>query len=229
MKKKSKKKMLRQAKLITIICAVILLIEIAFILYSVFFRNKESLYFDGINAVISDNSSYVTVGSNNDNGINTTKMYEFGKYIGELKNDKRDGKGIMYYNEGNKFEGYFQNRHTVGTGDVFVQPLAACDYVAGIKLPDRSRADNKNLRSKYIHVFLSFRGGDCAGFADYYRAFGRREKNRRGVPQGLSLVLLCAGDCGRNLRNRRDFQVSADGDFHRGRGGYNDGREYTFD
>ena len=67
MKKKSKKKMLRQAKLITIICAVILLIEIAFILYSVFFRNKESLYFDGINAVISDNSSYVTVGSNNDN------------------------------------------------------------------------------------------------------------------------------------------------------------------
>ena len=46
---------------------------------------------------------------NNNNGINETKMYEFGKYIGELKNDKRDGKGIMYYNEGNKFEGYFQD------------------------------------------------------------------------------------------------------------------------
>ena len=64
---KKKKKMLKRTKNIIIICAIILFIEIAFILYSVFFRRTESLYFDGINAVISDSSSYVTVGSNNDN------------------------------------------------------------------------------------------------------------------------------------------------------------------
>ena len=62
-----KKKMLKRTRNIIIICAIILFIEIVFILYSVFFRRTESLYFDGINAVISDSSSYVTVGSNNDN------------------------------------------------------------------------------------------------------------------------------------------------------------------
>ncbi len=67
MSKRSNKRILQRVKLITIICAIILFIEICFVLYSIFFRNKESLYFDGINAVISNDSSYVTVGSNNDN------------------------------------------------------------------------------------------------------------------------------------------------------------------
>ena len=67
MSKRSNKKMLQRVKLITIICAIILFIEICFVLYSIFFRKKETLYFDGINAVISNDSSYVTVGSNNDN------------------------------------------------------------------------------------------------------------------------------------------------------------------
>ena len=67
MNKRSKKKMLKRVKTITIICAIILFIEICFVLYSIFFRNKESLYFDGTNAIISNSSSYVTVGSNNDN------------------------------------------------------------------------------------------------------------------------------------------------------------------
>ena len=36
-------------------------------MYSLLFKNKESLYFDGINALITNDSYYVTVGSNNDN------------------------------------------------------------------------------------------------------------------------------------------------------------------
>ena len=36
-------------------------------MYSLLFKNKESLYFDGINAIETNNNYYVTVGSNNDN------------------------------------------------------------------------------------------------------------------------------------------------------------------
>ena len=47
---------------------------------------------------------------------NIEKKYKIGKYIGELKNDKREGKGIMYYNSGNRYEGDFRNDKREGKG-----------------------------------------------------------------------------------------------------------------
>ena len=43
--------------------------------------------------------------NNNNNNINDTRIYNYGKYIGQLKNNLRDGKGIMYYNNGDRYEG----------------------------------------------------------------------------------------------------------------------------
>ena len=54
-------------KKITIILMVILVIEVIYIGYYMVYKNKESLYFDGINSIQEDGNSYVTVGSNNDN------------------------------------------------------------------------------------------------------------------------------------------------------------------
>ena len=47
---------------------------------------------------------------------NNNKIYEFGKYVGELKNDKREGKGIMYYNDGDIYEGEYKNDKKEGKG-----------------------------------------------------------------------------------------------------------------
>ena len=47
---------------------------------------------------------------------NNTKIYKLGKYIGELNNDKREGKGIMYYNDGDKYEGEWKNNIKEGKG-----------------------------------------------------------------------------------------------------------------
>ena len=44
------------------------------------------------------------------------KKYEDGEYKGELKNNKRDGKGIMIYNNGNKYEGEWKNDVKEGKG-----------------------------------------------------------------------------------------------------------------
>ena len=54
---------------------------------------------------------------NNDNIILAqTKIYQSGKYVGEIKNEKRDGKGIMYYNDGTKYEGEQKNDNREGYG-----------------------------------------------------------------------------------------------------------------
>ena len=53
---------------------------------------------------------------NNNNIINKTKIYNYGKYIGEFKNDLRDGKGIVYYNSGSRYEGDWKNNKMEGKG-----------------------------------------------------------------------------------------------------------------
>ena len=45
-----------------------------------------------------------------------TKEYENGLYQGEMKNNKREGKGMMYYNSGDKYEGEYKNDQKNGKG-----------------------------------------------------------------------------------------------------------------
>ena len=47
---------------------------------------------------------------NNENKINKSiKEYPNGRYEGELKNNKREGKGIFYHNNGDRYEGEYKN------------------------------------------------------------------------------------------------------------------------
>jgi len=50
------KKIIKRLKLFTIISVIVLIIELVFIGYSLLFKNKESLYFDGINAIETNNN-----------------------------------------------------------------------------------------------------------------------------------------------------------------------------
>ena len=88
------KKLLKKLKLITLVCSIILIVEIIFVGYYVFYKNKESLYFDGINAVISENNNLVTVGSNNNNDNHFEKA-KVSKY-----NEKREKTFEKLYNIG---------------------------------------------------------------------------------------------------------------------------------
>ena len=79
------------------------------------------------------NNNEILIKSLNDT-INMDKIYEFSidkfynefgeKYIGEMKNNVKDGKGILYFkkNENNintKYEGYFRNDLKEGKGTMF--------------------------------------------------------------------------------------------------------------
>ena len=60
------KKLVKWLKVIALVCAIVLVIEFSYIIYSVLFSEGKSVYFDGINALYSDKNGYVTVGSNNE-------------------------------------------------------------------------------------------------------------------------------------------------------------------
>ena len=55
----------------------------------------------------------------NNNIINNNKqikIYNNGKYEGEMLNDKKEGKGIFYYNDGGRYEGDWKNDLREGKG-----------------------------------------------------------------------------------------------------------------
>lgn len=87
----SKKKISKILKIVTFICVVTLVIELVYI---GFFIEKKSIYFDGINAVISVENGLVTVGSNNNNEQHFEKA-KITKY-----NLKKEKKMEVLYNKG---------------------------------------------------------------------------------------------------------------------------------
>ena len=52
----------------------------------------------------------------NNKNIYKIKEYDNGRYEGEFKDDKFEGKGIYYFNSGSRYEGEFKNGEAEGKG-----------------------------------------------------------------------------------------------------------------
>ena len=52
----------------------------------------------------------------NSNGTRPKTKYKDGRYFGQFRNDKREGKGIYYYNNGDRYEGDWRNGKREGQG-----------------------------------------------------------------------------------------------------------------
>ena len=63
------------------------------------------------NIVIKMNNNLINDNKKNNNDIinNQEIKYNDGKYIGQVLNGLKEGKGIMYYNDGDRYEGEFRN------------------------------------------------------------------------------------------------------------------------
>lgn len=105
-----------------------------------------------------------------DDNIYKTKIYELGKYIGELKNDKRHGKGTMYYQNGDKYVGDYCNDIKEGKGIYY--------HSNG----DRYEGDYKNGRLEGKGIYY-YNNGDRE-MGDYYE----------GEKVGKHVTLLANGD-----------------------------------
>ena len=108
-----------------------------------------------INKVINDNKNNINlirndiynlqkiIINNNNNYINDIKIYNNGKYIGQFKNNLKDGKGIMYWNDGDRYEGDYKNE---GKGIYY--------HNNG----DRMMGDYLNGKPIGIHAILRYNG-----------------------------------------------------------------------
>lgn len=88
------KKVLKRLRIVTIICIIVLVIELMYILFCAFFKEDKSIYFDGVNAFINIDNGYVAVGSNNNND----EYYEKAKLT--IYNEKRENVMEKLYNKG---------------------------------------------------------------------------------------------------------------------------------
>ena len=59
--------------------------------------------------------------NNNNKSVIQTKILSYGRYEGEIKNNLMEGKGTLYYNDGNRYEGEFHNNNREGKGILFFQ------------------------------------------------------------------------------------------------------------
>ena len=131
-------KKIRGLKIVSIFCAIILIIEIFYIGYSVFCKNRVSLYFDGINAIENNNSYYVTVGSNNDN----SNFYEKAK--------------ISKYND--KMEKTFEKLYNVGYNSTFLGVALDGDSVVAVGSYEKTKKDHSNSVRRALFVRYNSKG-----------------------------------------------------------------------
>ena len=82
----------KHLKKIISICIFIIVVQGVFLFYSFFFQSKESIYFDGINAIRKNDNYYFAVGSNNDNHYEKAKV--------SVYDEKRDKLFEKLYNVG---------------------------------------------------------------------------------------------------------------------------------
>ena len=81
--------------IVFMVCLVILILELFYLTYISFFKEKKSIYFDAINAMDSTVSDgYVVVGSNNNNDMHYEKA-KIAKY-----NSKKEKVFEVLYNKG---------------------------------------------------------------------------------------------------------------------------------
>ena len=82
-----------------------------------------------LNAIINENNNYVELIKSNlydfnnkhdespINNINKEEIvYKDGKYIGQILNGLREGRGIYYYKNGDRYEGFWKNNKKDGKG-----------------------------------------------------------------------------------------------------------------
>ncbi len=145
-KERRNRRIIKRLKLVIVLCLLILVGELGYIGYSIFNRKEESLYFDGINAIVSTDSYYATVGSNNNND----NYYEKAK--------------ISKYNE--KKEKTFEKLYNVGFNSSFFGVTVDEDSLVAVGSYEKDIDDHNDLVRRALIVKYDA-NGDIAFEKDF--------------------------------------------------------------
>lgn len=138
LRQKRNENLLKKLKIIMIVCIIILVIELLYVSYSLVYKSKESVYFDGINAIVSTDECYATVGSNNNND----NFYEKAK--------------ISKYNE--KKEKTFEKLYNVGFNSAFFGLTVDKDGLVAVGSYEKTEDDHADAIRRALIVKYSDTG-----------------------------------------------------------------------
>lgn len=121
---RKKKVFIRKLRILAIVLVGILIFEVCYVGYSLLFKSQESIYFDGVNALVSTDNYFATVGSNNDND----NYYEKAK--------------ITRYNK--KKEKIFEKLYNIGYNSSFFGITSDGDSLVAVGSYEKTAADRDN-------------------------------------------------------------------------------------
>lgn len=126
-----KKKTFQIIRIMAILLSFVFMIECIYVFYMIHFQEEESLYFDGVNALDSNSSYYVTVGSNNNN----VNHYEKAK--------------LSFYNE--QKEKTFERLYNVGYNSAFFGVALEKEHIIAVGSYEKTEEDHeKSIRRALI-------------------------------------------------------------------------------
>ena len=129
---------------------------------------------------------------NNNIIINKIKEYDDGIYEGEIKNNKKDGKGIYYYKHGDRYEGEFKNDNIDGKGIYY--------WLDGDKYEGEFKNNKREGKGIYFYKNGNRYEGEIKnnkrnGKGKFYYNNGDRYKNyKNGKKDGKGIFYYKNGD-----------------------------------
>ena len=129
------------------------------------------------------------------NNINNQEIkYDYGRYVGQVINGLREGKGIMYHNNGDRYEGDFRNDKAEGKGIYYYS-----------KSGDRYEGDWKNDKKEGKGIYYwkdgdryegDWNNDDIDGKGIHYYSNGDRSMGDYfdGEPIGKHVYLTINGE-----------------------------------
>ena len=189
------KKLVKSLKMVSIILILILVSELLFIGYHLLYNKEKNVYFDGINAVVSSDDYYATVGSNNDNDNHFEKAK------------------ISFYNM--KKEKTFEKIYNVGFNSTFFGVILDGSDVIAVGSYEKTQDDRDNSIRKALIVKYDKRGNiifekdfevldnskftSITKYGDYYYVTGKSVYKSTSIGNKEGGAILCKYDKDGNL------------------------------
>lgn len=183
-------KLIKKFKFINTILILVIITEVIFISYHLINKKEKNIYFDGINAVVSNDKYYVSVGSNNDNDMH------FEKAKVSIYNTKKDKINDIIYNIGynSSFFGVmFDNNDIVAVGS-YEKSISDRKNSIRKALIVKYDKSGKILFQKDFELLDNSRFTSIVKYKDYYYVTGQSVYKSTELGNSSGGAILCKYD-----------------------------------
>lgn len=180
-------KLIKKFKFINTILMVVIITEVIFISYHLINKKEKYIYFDGINAITSNDNYYVGVGSNNDNDMH------FEKAKVSIYNTKKDKVNDIIYNIGynSSFFGVVLDNNDIVAVGSYEEDISDREDSVRKALIVKYDKSGKILFQKDFELLNNSRFTSIVKYKDYYYVTGQSVYKSTELGNKSGGAILC--------------------------------------